>query len=89
MRGTIKQKLAKAMDMRFCWVRDRVEQKNFEIKWKLGHINLGGSFKNHHHPMHHQRMQQTYVLNAIIAVKERILQGYAKTRNLGAGEHVD
>ena len=29
------------MDVRFYQVRDRVEQKHFEVKWKTGHMNLG------------------------------------------------
>ena len=40
MRGTIKKKRTKAMDMRFYWVRNRVEQKHFEVKWKPGKMNL-------------------------------------------------
>ena len=32
-------------------------------------------------------MRQTYLVNAIFAVQERILQGCDKTKNLGAGEH--
>ena len=41
MKGTIKQKLTKTMDMHFYWVRDIVEQNNFVVKWKLGHMNFG------------------------------------------------
>ena len=40
MRGTTKKK-TKDIEMHFNWVRDRVEQKHFEVKWKPGHINLG------------------------------------------------
>ena len=50
-------------------------------------MNLGDYFPKHHPPTHHHTMQQTYLLNAIIAVQERIILGCAKTRNLGAGEH--
>jgi hypothetical protein len=31
--GTIKQKLTKAMDMRFYWIKDRVKQGQFHIYW--------------------------------------------------------
>ena len=41
MRGTIKQKRTKSIDIRFYWVLDWVEQKHFEVKWKPGHMNLG------------------------------------------------
>ena len=32
MRGTIKEKYTKAMDMQFYWIRNRVEQKHFEAE---------------------------------------------------------
>ena len=77
------------MDMRFYWVRDQVEHKHFEVTWKPGHMNLGDYFTKNHSPTHHRNMRQTYLANAISAVKERILRGCAKTRKLGAGEHGD
>ena len=73
--------------MRFYWVCDQVEHKNFEVEWKLGHMNIGDYFTKHHPPTHHRSMIQNYLVNAIIAVQERILRGRAKTRNLGAEEH--
>ena len=87
MRGTIKQKFTKAMDTHSYWVRDWVEQKNFEVKWKPGHMNLGDYFTKHYPPTHHRSMRQTYLVDTIIALQERILQGCAKARNLGSGEH--
>ena len=86
IKGTIKPP-TKEMDMHFYWVRERVEHKQFDIKWKPGQMNLRDSFKNHHTPTHHQCMQQTYLLNGIIAVQEHVLQGCDKTRNTGAGKH--
>ena len=73
MRGTIKQKQTKSMDMRFYWVCDQVEQKQFEVKWKSGHMNLGYYLTKHHPPTQHQRTRQTYLVNAIIVVQEHIL----------------
>ena len=73
------------MDMRFYWVRYRVEQKHFEVKWKPGHMNLGDYFTKHHPPTHYRSMRQNYLVHNSIAVQEHILQGCAKTRNLGAG----
>ena len=75
------------MNMLFYWVRDQVEQKHFEVKWKPGHMNNGDYLTKHHPPTHHQSTKQTYLVNAIISVQERILRGCAKTRNLRAGEH--
>ena len=37
--GTIKQRKSKAMDMRFYWIRDRKNQKQFNIYWKPGSTN--------------------------------------------------
>jgi hypothetical protein len=31
--GSIKQKRTKAMDMRFCWIKDRVKQGQFNVYW--------------------------------------------------------
>ena len=87
MKGTNKQKCTKAMDIHFCRVRDRVEQKHFYVKWNPGYMNLRDYFTKHHPPTLHRSMQQTYLLNTIIELQERILQGCAKTRNLGDGEH--
>ena len=88
IRGTIKKR-TKAMDMRFYWVRDQVEEKHFEVKWKPGHMKLRYYFTKNHPPTHHQSMRQTYLVNDIISVQERILRGCAKTRNLKSGEHGD
>ena len=69
MKVTITQKRTKAADMLFYWVRDRVEQKHFDVKWKQRHMNLGDYFTKHHPPTHHWRMRQTYLLNAIISLQ--------------------
>ena len=57
------------MDMCFYWVRDQVEQKQFDVKWKLGHMNLRDYFMKHKPKTHHQSIQQTYLLSTSIAVK--------------------
>ena len=38
---TMKQKRSKAIDMRFYWVRDRVNQNQFMIYWRTGANNVG------------------------------------------------
>jgi hypothetical protein len=35
--GTIKQKLTKAMDMHFYWIKDRVKQGQFNVYWGPGY----------------------------------------------------
>jgi hypothetical protein len=49
------------MDMRFCWVQDRVAQKQFHIYWRPGHMNLANYFTNHFTPAHHRRIRSTYL----------------------------
>jgi hypothetical protein len=41
---TVKPKQAKAMDMRFHWIRDRVDQGHFGVIWRNGPNNLADFF---------------------------------------------
>ena len=54
--GMAKQKPSKAIDMRFCWVADRVRQGQFHICWKPGKDNNGDCFTKHHPTSHHSKM---------------------------------
>jgi hypothetical protein len=54
--GTIKQKRTKAMDMRFYWIKDRVEQGQFNVYWGPGFQNLADYFTKHHSLAHHKRI---------------------------------
>ena len=58
---TIKQKRSKAMDMRFYWIKDRVEQGQFLIYWRPGSENLGDYFTKHHSPSHHRLMRPVFL----------------------------
>jgi len=60
---TIKRKFTKAIDMRFYWLRDRINQKQFLIYWKPGKENKADYFTKHHSPDHHKIMRPFYVLN--------------------------
>jgi hypothetical protein len=62
--NTMKQKRSKAMDMRFHWVRDRVEQKQFIIYWRKGQDNLADYYTKHHPPSHHKEKRSTYLHTA-------------------------
>ena len=42
--GTIKQKYTKAIDMRFYWLRDQTNQKQFLIYWAPGLQNRANYF---------------------------------------------
>jgi Reverse transcriptase (RNA-dependent DNA polymerase) len=56
-----KIKRSKAMDMRFYWIQDRVDQHQFRIHWQPGENNHADYFTKHHPPSHHQRMRPIYL----------------------------
>jgi hypothetical protein len=58
---TVKQHKSRAMDMRFYWIRDRTDQKQFHIFWAPGNLNLGDYFTKHHAPSHHRSMRPYYL----------------------------
>ena len=60
MNKTIKQKRSKAMDMRFYWLVDRVEQGQFKVYWAPGNINLADYFSKKHPASHHRNMRPIY-----------------------------
>jgi hypothetical protein len=55
------QKRSKTVDMRFYWVKDRVEQDTFNVGWAPGDTNMGDYFTKHHSPAHHKRMIPYYL----------------------------
>jgi hypothetical protein len=59
--NTVQQKQSKAMDMRLYWVKDRVEQQQFNVGWAPGNTNLGDYFTKHHSPAHHKRTRPYYL----------------------------
>jgi hypothetical protein len=52
--NTVKQKWSKAIDMRFCWIRDR----------KKGILNKADYFTKHHPPSHHQAIRSSCLHDA-------------------------
>jgi hypothetical protein len=56
----VKQKRSKAIDTRFCWIRDRVRQDQFLACWKKGSRNRGDYFSKHHPTSHHRAVQSSY-----------------------------
>ncbi len=58
----MRQKLSKAYDMRFYWIRDRIQQqKQYHLKWEKGTSNKADYFTKHHPPWHHKKMQHVYL----------------------------
>ena len=77
----IRPKRTKAMDMRFEWLLDRVQQGQFRIYWKPGKTNLADYFTKHHPPAHHcnvrgeflmrvAELQQLHKENTIVSERE-------------------
>ena len=58
VKSTIQPKRTKAMDMRFYWLRDRENQKQFRSYWMAGPKNY---VTNHHPPIHHQSVQPPFL----------------------------
>jgi hypothetical protein len=59
--NTMKQRRTRAMDMRFYWVRDRVQQQQFIVYWAPGKDNLADYFTKHHPASHHRLMRNVYL----------------------------
>ena len=59
--GTIKQRKSKEMDMRFYWIRDRINQDQFNIHWKPGSTNMGDYFTKTFPPAHHTTLRPSYL----------------------------
>jgi hypothetical protein len=76
---TIKQKISKAMDMRYHWLTDRVRQKQFDVYWRPGRENLGDYHTKHHSAQHHK-----YTRGLILhqANSLQVLRGCVKLRLL-------
>ena len=64
----MKPKRAKAWDMRYHWLEDQIQQKQFKLIWRKGIENLADYFTKHHHPAVHQKMRYKYLqrINAMI-----------------------
>ena len=58
---TIKQCKSKSLDMRFCWIRNRSNQDQFNIYWKPGSTNRGDYFTKHFPPAHHTTVLPNYL----------------------------
>ena len=50
--------------MRFYWLRDRTNQKQFLITWAAGKSNLADYFTKHHPVTLHKSMRKTYNFDA-------------------------
>ena len=58
---TMKQQRSKVMDMRFHWIQDRIDQKQFKVTWAPGKENYGDLYTKHHSAKHHKQVRHLYV----------------------------
>ena len=59
--ASMRQKLSKAFDMRFYWIRDRIQQGQFNLIWRKGILNMADYFTKHHPAWHHRNMRYKYL----------------------------
>jgi hypothetical protein len=57
---TIKQKRSKAMNMRWFWIRDKVQANIFNVYWNMGKTNRADYFSKQHPTSHHVAMRPVY-----------------------------
>ena len=62
---TVKERMSKAIDMRFHWIRDRIKQGHFRIFWKRGVDNLADYFTKEHPVRHCRNMRQFFVTDPV------------------------
>ena len=58
---TVTQRRSHAIDMRFYWIRDHINQNQFHVYWAPAHLNLADYFTKHHTPSHHRHMRKYFV----------------------------
>ena len=61
--NNMQQKRSKAFDMRLHWLRDRINQQQFEIYWMEGQYNYADYYSKHHNAAHHQKMRSKYLVS--------------------------
>ena len=59
----IKQRRSKAIDMRFYWIQDRVDQGQFKIYWAKGTDNLADYFTKHFNGKYHRHVRRNYLVD--------------------------
>ena len=62
--SSIRQRKSKAMDMRFYWIQDRINQGHFIVYWASGKYNLGDYYTKHFPTAYHRVVRPTYVHKA-------------------------
>jgi len=59
--NTVKRQRARAMEMRFMWVGDKIAQEMYELIWQPGQENLADYQSKHHVGAHHVNVRPYYL----------------------------
>jgi hypothetical protein len=62
---TIKQRKSKSWDMRFHWLKDKVDDSSFQVHWESGKYNKPDYITKHWSPIYHHRIHPVYMANSI------------------------
>lgn len=75
--GTVKQQRSWAINMRFYWICNCIQQGQFLVYWQPGTENIADYFTKHHGTAHHRLMRPVFlVLQAnYVTTSSAILQG--------------
>jgi hypothetical protein len=61
LNSKMRQRLSKSFDMRYWWMKDRINQGQFKLIWAPRKCNLADYFTKHHPPWHHRQMCYKYL----------------------------
>jgi hypothetical protein len=61
LRAQVRMKRSKAFDMRYHWLKDRIQRLQFNLYWAPGKLNKADYFTKHHPPSHHRLMRYLYL----------------------------
>ena len=62
--NAFKKQRSQSMEMRFFWITDQVDQKNFTIRWHPGQEMLADYYTKNYNAAHHHRVRPFYVFSS-------------------------
>ena len=68
----MQMKKSKTWDMQLHWLRDKENNKDFQVFWDKG-ANQGADYFTKHHPtIHHRKMRSQYIRDTAICLKNEV-----------------
>ena len=64
--NNLQQKKSKSFDMRLHWLRDRINNSQFETCWMKGEFNYADYYSKHHPAAHHKKMRSTCLASQVV-----------------------